>query len=351
MLVAVILGLGGVGAVGAGASAVPVTSPSPDGGGRVVVRFADPDITESSGLVVVDGDLVTVNDSGGAPVIYSVDAVTGETVATTRFAPSQTDVEALAPVADDRGAVWVADIGNNDGSRSVITVTRVAVDGTSDLGSATSYDLSYPGGDAPDAEALLCDPRTGRLYVVTKAILGGTVYAAPARLHAGGPKRLRPVGRVGSVITDGAFWPDGRHVLLRNYGQLEVYSFPGLDLVATVPLPDQEQGEALAVDGDGSLLLTSEGEHAAVLRVQLPARVRALLDARPASSAAPSESESPSAASAPSSPSAPPAVDGDEQSAPADDRLLSTIMWLLLGGVVVAGGLLVVMFRRWYPSE
>lgn len=318
--------------------------------GRVVVRFADPAITESSGLVVVRGDLVTVNDSGGEPVLFSVDAATGETVATTRFAVAQTDVEALAPSADDPGRVWVGDLGNNDGSRSTVTVTEVTVDGSSDLGSATSYDLRYPSGERPDAEALLCDPTSGRLYVVTKAILGGTVYAAPARLRTDRPNPLRPVGTVGSVITDGAFWPDGRHVLLRNYGEVGVYTFPGFEPVATMPLPAQEQGEALAVDGDGSLLLTSEGEHAAVLGVRLPARLRAVLDGAPASSDDASAAASASASAGPS-PSASPSPARDDQADAADDGLLGTIEWLLLGGVVVATGLLVVVFRRWYPAE
>lgn len=309
--------------------------------GRVVVRFADPSITESSGLVVVRGDLVTVNDSGGEPVLFSVDAATGETVATTRFAAAQTDVEALAPSADDPDRIWVGDLGNNDGSRSTVTVTGVTVDGSSDLGSATSYDLRYPGGEKPDAEALLCDPTSGRLYVVTKAILGGTVYAAPARLRPDRLNALRPVGTVGSVITDGAFWPDGRHVVLRNYGEASVYTFPGLDLVGTMGLPEQEQGEGLAIDADGSLLLTSEGAHAPVLRVRPSAELRRELSGTPA----PSDDPSPSALS-PSAPS------GEDGPAPAgDDSGLDTVLWILVGGVVAAAGLLVVVFRRWYPAE
>ena len=49
---------------------------------------------------------------------------------------------------------------------------------------------------------------------------------------------------------------------------------PALAEVGSFRLPDQQQGEGIAVDADGSLLVSSEGQHAPVLRVPLPADVR-----------------------------------------------------------------------------
>ena len=226
-------------------------------------RWQDPAITESSGLVVVDGRFVTVNDSGNRAELYVADPATGATVAVVPWAEGQVDVEGLAPGPD--GSVWVGDIGDNRAVRPRITVSRVPLDG----GPSTSYALRYPGGGAHDAETLLAHPSSGRLFVVTKG-LRGEVYAAPARLRRDRTNRLTLVGSVGPGLTDGAFWPDGEHVLLRGYGLAFLYTFPGLDLLGSVELPSQPQGEAIAVTPSGSVFVSSEGAGTPVWQVDLP---------------------------------------------------------------------------------
>lgn len=246
-------------------------------GGTTVFRFVDPDIVESSGLVaeVVAGRALvhTTNDSGDSGRVFTVDATTGETVGVTTWAAEPDDVEALAPAGP--GHVWVADIGDNSGSRSSISVARVPVGAGERTVAPARVELAYPG-TPRDAEALLVHPQTGRLYVATKNVFGGELYEAPD-LDAGGggaPQEMRLLGQVTGMVTDGAFLPDGRHLVLRTYSRAVLYAFPSLEQVASWPLPDQEQGEGLAVEGAGdgvTLLLSSEGQHAPVLRVPLPA--------------------------------------------------------------------------------
>ncbi|GAA5144624.1 hypothetical protein GCM10023340_12590 [Nocardioides marinquilinus] len=238
---------------------------------RVEFRFADPAIEESSGLVVRDGLFVTTNDSGDTGRVFTVDPATGETVGVTDWTDDAVDVEALAPAG--RGAVWVADIGDNDAERASVSVTRVPVGRGDRTVRPPTYELVYPGGPA-DAETLMLDPRTRRLVVVTKGIFGGRVLLAPRRLDPDGPTRLREVGTVLGIATDGAFFPDGRHVVVRDYGSAVVYTWPGLDEVADLRLPDQPQGEGLAVGDDGTLFLSTEGAGTAVLRVPLPPALR-----------------------------------------------------------------------------
>jgi hypothetical protein len=231
-----------------------------------VLRFADPAIVESSGLVARGGLLQTVNDSGDQARVFTVDRG-GRTVGVTRWDGDPVDVEALAP--GPPGRVWVGDVGDNTGERDIVTVTSVPVGRGEPSGPVQTYRLSYPGGGT-DAETLLAHPRTGRLYVVTKGVLGGEVLAAPRDLDADTVNRMRPVGRVLALATDGAFLPDGRHVVLRDYTRAVVYTFPALEQVADVRLPRQRQGEAIAVDDDGRLLVSSEGLHAPVHAVDLP---------------------------------------------------------------------------------
>jgi hypothetical protein len=110
------------------------------------------------------------------------------------------------------------------------------------------------------------------LLVVSKSVFGGTVYAAPRSLRDDGrPNRMRRFAQVAGLVTDGAFLPDGTRVVLRTYGTASVYTFPGFELLGTVQLPRQRQGEGISVSPSGRVLLSSEGVDAEVLQVTLPA--------------------------------------------------------------------------------
>lgn len=255
-----------------------------DGDAEVVFRFEDRQVVESSGLVVQDGLFVTTNDSGDTGRVFAVDPGTGETVGVTTWSESPADVEALAPGGN--GRVWVGDIGDNAGERDRLSVARVAVGLGERSGAAATYELAYPR-YAADAETLLAHPVTGRLYVATKGVFGGELFEAPLRLDPDGVNRLRPLGDVLPIATDGAFFPDGEHLVLRDYGRAVVYAFPSLERVGELELPEQEQGEGIAVDAQGRVFVSSEGQRAPVLEVRLPAALRGLV-VPPAVSASPS---------------------------------------------------------------
>jgi hypothetical protein len=244
-----------------GAAAAPVDRSD------VVFSFQDSDIIESSGLVVVDGLVVTTNDSGDTGRVFAVDPASGRTVSEIAWEDDPTDVEALAP--DGHDGVWAGDIGDNSESRDTIQVADVPVGADDAEVDPVVYDLAYPDGPH-NAETLMTDPGTGRMYIATKETLGGTLYAAPARLSPDHVNELEPLGDVLPIATDGAFLRDGKHFVVRNYAVAAVYAFPSLEKVDQFQLPSQQQGEGLAVDADGSLLLSSEGLHSDVLRVDLP---------------------------------------------------------------------------------
>lgn len=246
-----------------------------------VFAFADPEIDESSGLVALgpgSGDLVlTVNDSGDEARVFAVDPATGETVGTTRWEAEVEDVEALAPAGPvgETTEVWAADIGDNYRRRDKVVVHRVPVGrGDRVLGEdeVATYRLVYPDG-AHDAETLLVHPVTGRLLVASKELLGGGLYRAPRALRADVPNELTRVGDLPAVLTDGAFLPDGRHLVLRSYSDAHLYSYPALEPVGEFPLPSQRQGEGVAVTEDGGLLVSTEGKGTDVLALSLPARL------------------------------------------------------------------------------
>lgn len=301
--------------------------------GDVLFSFQDPEVVESSGLVARDGLVVTVNDSGDTGRVFVVDG-DGRTVGATAFADSPVDVEALAPAGP--GEVWVGDIGDNGAARASVSVSRVPVGRGARSGAFPTYELVYADGPR-DAETLLVDPGSGRLHVVSKEIFGGTVYAAPKVLRADRPNRLEPVADAIPVATDGAFWPDGEHLVVRGYGRAVVYAWPSMRAVADLDLPDQDQGEGIAVDEDGRVLVSTEGQFTDVLEVPLPRTVREALEpttGRPAQQA-------------PALPACEPSETRGCESGTEDLRMFP--LWLLLAGgasVVALAGVVGWVVRR-----
>jgi hypothetical protein len=280
----------------------PLTPAAAGERAEVLLRIDDPRVVESSGLVASrrhPGVLWTHNDSGDAARLFAVGR-DGRVLATLRLAgvPAR-DWEALALGRDDRGApaLFVGDIGDNQGTWPWVTVYRVAEPAR--LRDATvpaeRFRLRYP--DSPrDAEALLVDPRDNRLYVASKDQAGGGLYRAPAALRGDRVNLLGRVGRVPPLVTDGAFSPDGRTLVLRDYQAAHLYAASGGRL-ATVRLPLQPQGESIAFSADGrSLLAGSEGAGSEIWRVPLPAAalpkptIRPPPAARPATGTPPSRS-------------------------------------------------------------
>ena len=123
---------------------------------------------------------------------------------------------------------------------------------------------------------------TGQLFVVTKGVFAGAVYAAPLPLRADRPNRLSESADAPGIVTDATFLPGGGAVVLRTYSSADV---GGVPLVAAASaggtLPTQDQGEGITVAG-AELLLSTEGARSTVLAVDVPpAAAAADLAARP----------------------------------------------------------------------
>lgn len=261
---------GGVVAAGAAEPVPQATASASEQAAGVVpsepfFAFADPQINESSGLVMYRGKALTVNDSGDDAVVYVVNPVGGRTVGRMEFhSKKPVDVEALTTHVD--GSVWVADIGDNRRRRSHISVWRIPEPVLSGdvVAQATKYRLRYPG-EVSDAEALVVDPLTGRVVVITKSLLGGQLFVGPERLEQQGKNTLEARASMPALVTDAAFSRDGTLLFVRSYGSLYTYAWPSLTRLSKRTLPGQEQGETVAVRADGVVLVGSEGKNSTVL--------------------------------------------------------------------------------------
>jgi hypothetical protein len=250
---------------------------------KVMFQFQDDRITESSGLAasaIHDGIVYTHNDSGHGPDIYAVDDSSGATVATLTLkgAPSR-DWEAISKCKDHgTDVLWVGDIGDNINAWKTYRLFRVPEPSTLKTGDVdwTEYDLRYEDGQARNAESLLCDPRDGRLYVITKETADKAgVYRGPSALKAGAVNVFSKIANAPAAMTDGAFFGGGRFAVVRGYFDAYILSpNAGWKPVVTFTPPIQIQGESVAETKDGSaLLFGSEGVGSSVWRVPIPAEV------------------------------------------------------------------------------
>jgi hypothetical protein len=248
-------------------------------GSEVAFTFQDPRIAESSGIApsrVHDDVWWTHNDSGEfLPDVYAVNGE-GETLATVSLAVELRDWEAVtvAEDPDGRSSVYVGDIGDNyGGSWPSVRVLRFAE--PEPLADAViepqEFTLTYADGGR-DAEAMMIDPRDGRLYVVSKEFSGG-LYAAPETLDSEAENVLERVDSAPLFATDAAFHPDGTRYAIRTYWGVTIYDstdgVPGPAL-GSFDLPESDQGEAIAFTPDGGALMAgTEGAGAPVWSVPL----------------------------------------------------------------------------------
>lgn len=261
----------------------------PDAAGEqraeIAFRMGDARITESSGLVASlrKSDRVwTHNDSGDSARIFAVDTTTGASTATLDLtgAPAR-DWEAMTACRGDDGdpALWIADIGDNIRAWKTYRLLRVreARDPQSGAAAWTRFDVRYADGKARDAEAVLCHPRTGRLYLVSKSQTADAgVWAGPASMTPGQTNVFTRVADAPRVVTDATFTADGEHAVLRGYTQAWVLD-SDWQVIATFTPPGQLQSETAALTGDGkAVLFGSEGVQAAVWRVNLPEELKEL---------------------------------------------------------------------------
>ena len=224
-------------------------------------------LDEVSGVALGDG-LWALEDSGQPPVLTRLDGRCRVVQQVRVTGGTDVDWEDLALA---RGALWVADTGDNRGRRASVSLLRVPLPAPGARSARAEVTrLVYDDGPR-DAEALLVHPRTGQVVVVTKALLDAAgVYEADL---ADGV--LRRVGEVrAGVVTGGAVSPAGRRVVLRSSAGAAEWPL-GDDLVAAlgeaperVGLPPSPQGEAVAYDADArSWLLVSEGAGTPVVRL------------------------------------------------------------------------------------
>ena len=241
-------------------------------------------ITEASGLAASrknPGVLWTHNDSGDSARVFALSS-SGKLLGTYKLSGAKArDWEdmAIGP-GPTKGAhyLYLADVGDNYAQRKSITIYRVAepkVDaaagapGTHTLTGVTAIPLSYPDGPR-DCEALVVDPKTADILLVSKSLQGiSGVYQADAP-HGAGAIMLKKkatlkfgaqplIGVRLGLVTAADVTPDGGAILMRTYQDVLYFKRPaGAPLFKTLtgrpcaaPAASETQGESIAAAATG----------------------------------------------------------------------------------------------------
>jgi hypothetical protein len=223
------------------------------------------------------------DDSVKGFTLYALDAE-GRVRASFPLYVSVTDVEDVAVGPCPEGTcLWLADIGDNGRRRPQVQLLRIV-----EPASLASRPLpvevlrfAYEDG-SQDAESLVVEPRTGRLFVLTKPL---DALARVYRVEGAGPVKPGRAVRVATLpaaglsrraATAASLSRDGSRLLVRSYLGAWEWARPGaerLEDVLTarpreVPARTQSQGEAVAwLPDDSGYLLGSEGAGAPLYRV------------------------------------------------------------------------------------
>ncbi|MEG3627408.1 WD40 repeat domain-containing protein [Streptomyces poriticola] len=257
-----------------GAPAVPASAADGEKG----FTIEDPRITESSGLAASrlhPGVYWTHNDSDDGPYLYAVDGRTGKTLARITLSGVGTprDVEAIAVGPGNR--LFVGDIGDNFGGRWPYVWIYELPEPTElrdRTVRATQYVVKYADGPR-DAESLVVDPESGRVYIIDKQEDGGHLYQGPARLSASGDNVFRRTAAVDLWATDAALSPDGGQLAVRGYlgGIWYAWDDGRIERKGRLSVPLQGQGESVTYTADGTkLLFGSEGSGSPVQAEDAP---------------------------------------------------------------------------------
>jgi hypothetical protein len=256
-------------------------------------------VTESSGVAastLAPGVYWTHNDSGDGPYLYATDS-TGRDLGAVRVAGARSvdgeDLSAGSCFIVPGRCLYVGDTGDNRRRRRSVVIYRLreplpprgAADTLRTAPLLDSLVLTYPDGPH-DAEALAVS-RTGALLVVTKDRGGPAVLFLGSLARGDTPRPLRRVGELamrtsaltGRLATGAALSPDESLLVVRTYVSVHLFRLAGdsipkpLTGAAGLPIPVVEaQGEAVAFDGPGRLVLTSErgaANHAMLTRLRL----------------------------------------------------------------------------------
>ncbi len=239
-------------------------------------------ITEASGIAASqrnNGVLWVHNDSGDLNRLYAMNEQGNHLGVYTINGVSARDWEDIAVGPGPETGIsylYIADIGDNSGQypvkfiyrlpEPIVNPNQMPIDTV--LTNVQTIAFQYSDGSR-DAEALMVDPLTRDLYVVSKREANVHVYQAAYPQSTSDIITLPKIATLNmAFVTAADISPNGLELLIKNYNQVNYWCRDAqtsiVDALAnnpvTVPYVIEPQGEAISWDRDGSGYFTISEE-------------------------------------------------------------------------------------------
>lgn len=233
-------------------------------------------VNESSGLALIDGRLITHNDSDNEPVLYELDTTNGTILRTVWINAPNIDWEDLTA---DNDYLYIGDFGNNLGNRTNLKILKVHGSDFSLLDSLQPQIIEFAYGEQTnfnpgnfntdyDAEALISEGN--HLYIFTKqwSTAGTRVYQLPKNAGSYTIFAADTIP-VNGLITSADYWAAANRLVLTGYtlqGAFAMvitnFSWPNVSdgdiSIYNLPLQGSYQVEALVHRSAQKAFFTSE---------------------------------------------------------------------------------------------
>lgn len=226
------------------------------------------ELAETSGLYCESDNMLSLNDSGNAPVLFKVD-FDGNIVQQLPLAITNKDWEAVT--ADDRH-YFIADVGNNGGKREQVEVYKISRENINEIAILT---LTYEGNSVSDnlpyahdfdSEAMV--KKDNELLLFSKSWRSGITYIY-AIDEQKGSQHIAPIAEIRGLpgVVTGADFDTRRNVFVvtgyksdpfGNFSAFMAQIAPNFSLQNIWPLENYKQVEGVCVDKLGRYWFSEE---------------------------------------------------------------------------------------------
>ncbi|MEA1896536.1 MAG: hypothetical protein U9N53_02595 [Bacteroidota bacterium] len=256
---------------------------------EILIKKLPKIVNETSGLMVYDGLIWTINDSGGRNVVYGMNPVSGEVEREVQIKNAKNrDWEAMAI---DGEYVYIADVGNNHGTRVDLGVYKVPVSSFNAVFSEVDaekiyfawpeqkYFIKSTHNNPWDCEAMLVFEDS--LVLFTKDWIKGitrmyVISKEPGKQMA----RYHSSFDAGMLVTGADLSPDHKTLVMSAYFAydpylLVFYDFKGKDFFKgsyrkiEYPVYHDAQTEGVCFMGKDSILVSAERSNTLNQRIYL----------------------------------------------------------------------------------